>query len=146
MMRLKINYFSLYSWSLSFRGNEVSNFFTEEKGRILHLECLEWEYRIFHEHRQSCVEISKFNCISNYTLIIQILSELTKNDNAYFNISPRRNVNSLLIFSDLKIFNKYLEVSQNKIIVFEKNFTFQIDKKYVFTLDIPLRLYMLQTS
>lgn len=88
----------------------MSNFFTEEKGRILQLESFEREH-IFHEHHQSCVKISMFNSISNYTLIIQILNEVTENDNTWLNISSSRNVNSLLIFPDLKIFKKYLEMS-----------------------------------
>jgi hypothetical protein len=57
--------------------------------------------------------------------MIQILSELTENDNTHLNVSPRRNVNFLLKFPDLKIFNKYLEVSLNKIIIFEKILSFR---------------------
>jgi hypothetical protein len=57
--------------------------------------------------------------------MIQILSELTENDNTHLNDSPRRNVNSLLIFPDLKIFNKYLGVSLNKIVIFKKILIFR---------------------
>ena len=103
----------------------MPNFFTEEKGRTQHLEYLEREHNIFHEHRQSCVKISRFNIISNYSLIIHILNEIAENDNTRLNISQRRNVNSLLIFPDLNIFNKYLEVLLNKIIIFEKILSFR---------------------
>lgn len=50
--------------------------------------------------------------------MIQILNELTENDNTHLTISTRRNVISLLIFPVFKIFKKYLEVSLNKIIFF----------------------------
>jgi hypothetical protein len=66
-----------------------------------------------------------FNIISNYCLIIQILNEIAVNDNTQLNISPRKNLNSLLIFPDLNFFNKYLEVLLNKIIIFEKISSFR---------------------